>query len=132
MVSVPSAAVMLSPEVNASDKVMVALLYNTGIGVILWPRQISCVSFSTVNLTVSLTVRLNEKDLSKPPHPVLLVALMVYIVSANVAIGLPLIVSLPVPWLVSTTPSGKMGETESIALLYAIGISVIALPKHRI
>ena len=58
MVSVPSAVVMLNPVASELDSVIVALLYNTGIGVILCPRQMVCVSFLTVNFTVSFTVML--------------------------------------------------------------------------
>ena len=53
-----------------------------------------------------------------------------YSVSVSVTVGVPLIVSRPTPWFVSTRPAGKAGLTLSVLLLYSIGISVNALPRQ--
>ena len=96
----------------------------------LSPRHIVCVSGVIVNFTVSFTVSLKLKLLSE--QPVLLVAVMVYVIPFTNPIGVPLMVSLPVPWLVITTPVGRVGYTLNAAWLYSIGMDMIAPPRQML
>ena len=78
MVSVPSGAVMTRLAVNGVLKLIVALLYITGIGVMSTPRHLACVctASSIAKFTVSLTVMVTVSCLLYEVQPLLLVAVI--------------------------------------------------------